>query len=145
MSDFFSTLLELIRSPKNSNLIYHHTKRPFELYGHILLSSSWYDNICIRYNVCICLPLNILINLYEGCILLCRFQLAVVLASVCAVMLYRALMLGAFYRLSKNINVGNQKGSTYASLMVSITATTINLFCIVVLNKVRDSFILIFQ
>ena len=95
-------------------------------------------------------PLNISFKFYEGylrnsTILLCWFQLAVVLASVCAVMLYRALMLGAFYRLSKNINVGNQKGSTYASLMVSITATTINLFCIVVLNKVRASYILIFQ
>ena len=69
-------------------------------------------------------------------VLLFLIQLAVVLGSVIAVMLYRALMLTVFYRVSRNIEIAGQETSSYASLMVTTTATTLNLICIVVLNQV---------
>ena len=64
-------------------------------------------------------------------------QLCVVLASVIAVMLYRAVMLTVFYRVSGSIgSIAGQQPSSYASLMVTTTATSINLICIIVLNQV---------
>ena len=60
-----------------------------------------------------------------------------VLGSVIAVMLYRALMLSVFYKVSNNIGtVAGQQPSSYASILVTTTATSINLICIVVLNQV---------
>ena len=60
-----------------------------------------------------------------------------VLGSVIAVMLYRALMLGVFYKVSNSIGtVAGQQPSSYASILVTTTATSINLICIVVLNQV---------
>ena len=60
-----------------------------------------------------------------------------VLGSVIAVMLYRAVMLAVFYRVSRSWDsVAGQQPSSYASILVTTTATSINLICIVVLNQV---------
>ena len=68
-------------------------------------------------------------------------QLIVVLATVIAVMLYRAMMLPLFYRWSQKAgSFAGQDLSSYSSLYVTCSATAINLFCIIILNKViKDS------
>merc|ERR1719189_1629729 len=51
-------------------------------------------------------------------------------------MLYRATMIPLFYKLTKDAgDVAGQDLSSYSSLGVTCSATAINLFCIVVLNK----------
>ena len=73
-------------------------------------------------------------------ILKIMFQLMVVLATVIAVMFYRAMMIPLFYRWTKNASLAGQDLSSYSSLGVTCSATAINLFCIVVLNKVIRKF-----
>lgn len=64
------------------------------------------------------------------------FMLIVVLATVIAVMAYRALMIPLFYKWSRNAgSVAGQDLSSYSSLYVTCSATAINLICIVILNK----------
>ena len=59
------------------------------------------------------------------------------LAGVFEVMVYRAMMLSVFYSLTNKVGeVGGQNASDYAGLMVTMTATTMNLFFIVIMNKV---------
>ena len=56
-------------------------------------------------------------------------------------MLYRATMIPLFYKLTKDAGpVAGQDLSSYSSLGVTCSATAINLFCIVVLNKVVSKF-----
>ena len=64
-------------------------------------------------------------------------QLFVVLAAVVAVMLYRMAILPIVAQAVEKSGIGGNQSSTFTSLLITTTATMINLICIIILNWVR--------
>ena len=63
-------------------------------------------------------------------------QLFVVLAAVFAVMLYRMAILPIVAHAVEKSDIGGNQSSTFTSLLITTTATMINLICIIILNWV---------
>ena len=64
------------------------------------------------------------------------FQLFVVLGAVLTVIFYRVSVVAFFYKLTADAEIAGQKGSNLGSLAVTITATTMSLIFIIILNVV---------
>ena len=63
-------------------------------------------------------------------------QLFVVVAAVIAVMLYRMAILPIVAQAVEKSGIGGNQSSTFTSLLITTTATMINLICIIILNWV---------
>ena len=63
-------------------------------------------------------------------------QLFVVVAAVVAVMLYRMAILPIVAQAVEKSGIGGNQSSTFTSLLITTTATMINLICIIILNWV---------